>query len=132
MLAADPEQAAHWAKMADEFGELDAQVRLHAPIKNRHEALRKRFQDAFDSLPAAQDYKIEGTKTIVLVSARKHQTLVNIVHLHKILGLKALLQIAKVTIEDIKRKLTSEEFNAITSSVQTGSRTVQAVPKNAG
>lgn len=119
--------------MCDEYGELDRQLQVIAPVMARHELLKRAIKSWFDHAPADAEACIEGKVYLLNISARERvRRIRDIQQLALEVGTDDLLDIlAKfVPLGVIEDLIGKPKVAALVVDERSGSRRIKCVAKH--
>ena len=118
--------------LIDEFGELNRQVQLHAPVVARFELLKRTLKGWLDGAPNDADAVLEGQLYRLHMSARERERHVRSVQeVADRIGLERLFQIITVPVVALQAILGSTEVDSLLVEKRSGSRRIRCIPKYA-
>lgn len=119
-------------KMVDEYGELQRQVELFAPVEAKHGVLKRAIKGWFDTAPADAEATLEGKIYVLTITARERERRVRDMRaLASAVGLDKLLEIVAryVPLGPVETIIGKEKLAALVTDERTGPRRIKAVPK---
>jgi hypothetical protein len=116
------------AALCDEFGELTKLKDEFAPIQSRYNKCRERLAALVADADPEAEFRVEGEKYRVLISARGLEKRVDIPAARKELGAARFLEVVTVTMKALEKFLLKAQIEALTLVERTGPRTYSPVP----
>jgi hypothetical protein len=118
-------------EMIDEYGELDRQVQMFAPMQARYEVLKKAIKSWFDSAPSDAEASVEGASYLLHISARERERKVrSMKQLCNEIGIDELLALVSVSLGPLEDLIGKQRVAALVTDERTGSRRIKAVAKH--
>lgn len=119
------------AKVIDEYGELDRQVREFAPIAAKHESLKKIIKAWCEEMPADEGAMLEGRQYKILVGARERERkFKSLSKVFKACGtLKRFLSVCTVAIGALEELIGKSQVESLVETTSTGTRRLRPIAK---
>jgi hypothetical protein len=119
------------ARLVDEYGELDRQVKQFKPVADRHEAVKAIIKSWYDAEPAEAKGVIQGNRYEVQIGARaKVRSWLSLARVAKAVGgVKVLIRLCTVSIEAVEGKIGKEKTAELLEEDLVGTRRITAVAK---
>jgi hypothetical protein len=118
------------ADLVDEFAELDRQVQLFKPKKDRHEELNKLIKSWYEDFPADKTAIAEGHCYYIRVGVKaQKRTWTSIIKLYRALKRDAFFSICEVALGKAEEILGKAKVAKLVTETQSGSRRLTPVLK---
>jgi hypothetical protein len=121
-------QAKAVADMVDELGDLELELADIKPKIQRAETLKRALRAPYDSEDPTLPFEIRGGRWAALLSAAGNESTVNTELLYKLVGSKAFVPVASVSIKALQDHFGADVVGAVVRTEQTGSRKLQLLP----
>lgn len=126
--AVTPAPAPH-AALIDELGDCDTRLAPLRTLIAREDALRKQLRAIYADDATDGEIPVQGTRFTTVLGPRGNQTAINIVALVKRIRAAAFAKFAVTTLAALKENVAPDVYDAVTSSVATGPRSLKTYPK---
>jgi hypothetical protein len=120
--------AAALVSMIDELGDLEAEVQPMKARIARIDTLRAALRAEYSTKDSLTPYTANGERFTLNVGAAGNATVIDRERLHKLIGPKKFMQVVTVTVKAITDLCGAAIAGAVSSSQQTGTRSLSIVP----
>src|SRR5262249_50809533 len=120
------------AALIDEYGRIDAQLKLTEPLQHRHEFLRRVIQGWYADSAADQSYVADGEQYLVQVGAKAlRRTITNMNAVKARIGWQRFLKLASISMTKLDTVIPIDEQEAFVHCDRTGPRNIRLIAKYA-
>lgn len=118
------------ARLVDEFGRLDAELRAIKPKQQRHEQLRRQIASWYEDEDASREFVVAGRHYTVEISARaKERRIRSMKALLDRLGYPVFLKLCTFPLKVLDEHFPAADRADLVEETYTGARRVTAIPK---
>jgi len=116
------------ASLCDEFGDLSLLRDQFAPTQTRYNKCREAIAALVRDRDPEDEFKVEGERYRVMISARGFERRVDNALARKTLGAAKFIEVATVTLKALEDYLLKPDIEKLTITERTGHRTYLPVP----
>lgn len=115
------------ASLCDDYGDLSILKDQFAPTQARYNKCREQLAKLVADCDPEAEFRVEGERYRVLISARGFERRVDIAAARKTLGAATFLEVATVTLRALEAYMLKPEIDKITLTEQTGPRSYSPI-----
>lgn len=116
------------ASLCDEFGDLSLLRDQFAPTQTRYNKCRDAIAALVKDRDPEDEFKVEGERYRVMISARGFERRVDIAAARKALGAQKFIEAATITLKALEDYLLKPDIDKLVITERTGHRTYLPVP----